>query len=112
MLTKAEDDGICTGHDKLREMKKIIEKRTKLGVVLTVYVGDSNTDLPCLLHADIGILIGDGRSVLETCERLGIWVESGRSMKDMSRKARADKKEQILYHFENWHSIINSGILD
>jgi soluble P-type ATPase len=93
-------------------MKKVIEKHAKPEVVLTVYVGDSNTDLPCLLHADIGILIGDGSSVLETCERVGITVESGGSMKDISRKARAEKKEPTLYHFENWHSIINSGILE
>jgi phosphoserine phosphatase len=112
MLSKAEEDGICTGPDKLREMKNLIDKYAKPDDVVTVYIGDSNTDLPCLLHADIGIIIGDGKSVIETCKRVGIKVESGGSLREVLTTRRTENKELILYHFHDWNSIIESGILE
>src|SRR6202035_5020216 len=111
MLSKGEGDGICTGHDKLKEMKTLISKNAKPEDVVTVYIGDSNTDLPCLLHADIGIIIGDGKSIIETCKRVGVNVESGVSLREVLTTARAENKELLLYHFHDWNSIINSGIL-
>jgi soluble P-type ATPase len=112
MLSKAEEEGICTGPDKLREMKNLIDKYEKPEDIVTVYIGDSNTDLPCLLHADIGIIIGDGKSVIETCNRVGIKVESGGPLREVLVAARLKNKELILYHFHDWNSIIDSGILE
>jgi|SRR5271170_3837024 len=109
-LSKEGEMGICTGHDKLREMKTVLKKKSSSESVVTVYVGDSNTDLPCLLHADIGIIIGEGKSVIETCNRVGIKVH-----RDLSRRAikpKEEKTELILYHYDDWTAIVNSMLLD
>ncbi|KAJ2730590.1 hypothetical protein IW152_005154, partial [Coemansia sp. BCRC 34962] len=41
-------------------------------VPLLVYVGDSLTDLPALILADLGLLFGKNKVVIEWCQRLGI----------------------------------------
>ena len=109
-LTKEGKTGICTGHDKLREMKTVLEKKSSSEPIVTVYVGDSNTDLPCLLHVDIGIIIGEGKSVIETCNRVGIKVH-----KTLPREAirpREKEAEVILYHHHDWTEVVNSILLD
>ena len=112
-LNKNDVDGMCTGPDKLREMKKAIGEIPQLENVVTVYVGDSNTDLPCLLHADVGIIIGDGASLLETCDRVGIKVNSGRSLRDIVREKQTTRKDGLMfYHFHDWRAIIESGLLE
>lgn len=112
MLTKSDEEGICTGSDKLWEMKKIIEQRGLSEDIITVYIGDSNTDLPCLLHADIGIIVGDGKSVIETCERVGVKVESGGMILIKGVEKAKDQKEPKIYHFDSWNLISNSGLLE
>ena len=112
MLTKSDSEGICTGPDKLREMKKVIEKDGISEDVITVYIGDSNTDLPCLLYADIGIIIGEGKSIVETCRRVGIQVDKGNQINLNGVRKRADVKERKLYHFQGWHEINKSGLIE
>jgi phosphoserine phosphatase len=113
MLTKSDEEGICTGPDKLREMKKLVERRGGQNEdIITVYIGDSNTDLPCLLYADIGIIIGDGKSVIDTCERVGVIVESGGVISVEGVQKVKDDRDLKLYHFGGWDSIIKSGLLD
>lgn len=110
MLTKGDEQGICTGPDKLREMKKIVEKN-RIPEDVTVYIGDSNTDLPCLLYADIGIILGEGKSIIETCRRVGIPVDEGEriDVEDVG-KGKVEKVKK-LYHFEGWNGICESGLI-
>jgi phosphoserine phosphatase len=113
MLTKSDEEGICTGLDKLREMKKLVQRRGGQNEdIVTVYIGDSNTDLPCLLYADIGIIIGEGKSVIDTCERVGINVESEEMISVEGVQKVKDERDLKLYHFGGWDSIIKSGLLD
>lgn len=112
MLTKSDSEGIRTGPDKLREMKKVIEKYRISEDVITVYIGDSNTDLPCLLYADIGIIIGEGKSIVETCRRVGIQVEKGNQIDLNGVRKTKDEKERKLYHVEGWHEINKSGLIE
>jgi len=110
-LTKKDGEGIYTGQDKLREMKSALEELSEPGKVVTVYVGDSNTDLPCLMFADIGIIIGNNSSLLETCKRVGIHVAKDVALSEISEK----KNPQIdvtLYQYPDWHGIIDSGLTD
>lgn len=51
------DDRVCTASDKLARFEQL-----KRGDTRSVYIGDSTTDLMCLLSADVGILMG-GRAV-------------------------------------------------
>jgi thiamine phosphate phosphatase / amino-HMP aminohydrolase len=105
-LSKSYEEGIRTGPDKLREMKQVLGNSQSI----TVYIGDSNTDLPCLLHANIGIIIGSGESLIETCNRVGIAVEQEFSFNDTIQTWR--KGILTLYHFNDWYGIIESGLLE
>lgn len=74
------DGGIWTAGDKGRVMEGEIAAAVGGGssVPRTVYVGDSPTDLACLLKADVGICIRDEvmgeeqRGLRETLERVGV----------------------------------------
>ncbi|KAF9897679.1 hypothetical protein BX616_005169, partial [Lobosporangium transversale] len=68
-----------TGTDKLRAFRKIQEEyASKYGLAPVetkwAYLGDSSTDLGCLVEADVGIIIGNSKSLLVECERSGVQV--------------------------------------
>lgn len=85
LVSRHNDNAIkCrTSDDKVDQMKLCLEDRTSNEDIspLVVYVGDSATDLECLLAADIGICIRDEpmgssqRDLSDICERVGIPVE-------------------------------------
>jgi len=83
------DCRLRTSEDKVKQMTLLKCQRTRNPETvdgagperdLVVYVGDSTTDLECLLEADIGICIRDDsmgssqRDLAETCERVGVHV--------------------------------------
>jgi phosphoserine phosphatase len=109
-LTKGEQGGIRNGPDKLGEMKQLLGDVSR---DITVYAGDSNTDLPCLLYADVGIIIGHAKSLIETCRRVGIVVKYGTSLKEIVQTKPLTKgPELILYQFDDWYGVIESGLLE
>ncbi|KAJ2803033.1 hypothetical protein H4R20_003051 [Coemansia guatemalensis] len=57
-----------------------------------VYIGDSLTDLPALLLADVGLLVGQSASVSRWCKLLGIEFGS-------PRPAEGNK---VLHHLPRW----------
>lgn len=101
-----EDGGIWTGWDKLRVMKDIIhnnEKAFKEGKAqgkLVVYVGDSTTDLLCLLEADVGIIFG--QKLDGVCERLGVEIQDGLGVENTGGTVGSRK---ILSRIEDWKEI-------
>jgi phosphoserine phosphatase len=60
---------LLTAHDKLEALVRVWEKQGKRG---TVYIGDSLTDLDCLLSAHLSIVISDSDegNVVQTLRRL------------------------------------------
>ncbi|CAD6917833.1 unnamed protein product, partial [Tilletia controversa] len=70
--------GIRTGKHKLDVLRSLVHPAsgTTTATTITIYVGDSSTDLPCLLHAHIGILIGNKHSMLTKLDGLGVVVEN------------------------------------
>ena len=64
--------GIWTAEHKEKMMEHLVKKRRVAAEeeALTVYVGDSSTDLLCLLKADVGLVVGDGLD--GTCARIGV----------------------------------------
>lgn len=70
-MSKKGSKGIRTALDKSREMSKILSQHYSSPQVV-VYAGDSNTDLPCLLYASVGIIVGDNASLQKTLERLNL----------------------------------------
>jgi phosphoserine phosphatase len=64
-LTRAElPDGNSHGAGELESLRGCV-----------VYVGDSATDLPAMLEADVGILIGESESTRELARRYGLRLE-------------------------------------
>lgn len=63
---------MLTGSHKLAVLKLLKSRQSKH--VKTVYVGDSKTDLPSLLAADVGIIMGPACSLKETCKRFNITI--------------------------------------
>lgn len=45
-------------------------------LVLQQYVGDSETDLMCLLDADVGVIM-NSKGMIDKCEKLGLRVLKG-----------------------------------
>jgi phosphoserine phosphatase len=111
-LSKRGVNGIRTGHDKLREMKKVMQKHRYSNDFFTVYVGDSNTDLPCLLFADVGIIIGKGGSLIEICKRAGLNVFAGAKLNEIVRSSKETRNDKRLYHFKDWNEILEAGLLE
>lgn len=70
-MSKSGQRGVRTGLDKVREMYEILREDGGGGDVV-VYAGDSNTDLPCLLAASLGVIVGDNTSLSNTLKRLGL----------------------------------------
>lgn len=72
------DDRVCTAADKLARFEQLKRGDT------SVYIGDSTTDLMCLLSADVGILMGERaaekiRSVGVTLVGVSEWFRGHRS---------------------------------
>lgn len=66
------------------------------------YVGDSETDLMCLLDADVGIIMNSS-SILDKCKKLGLQVQDNESLpKSQDAVSCKDK----LYHARDFHSFI------
>ncbi|KAF9196444.1 hypothetical protein BGZ49_002817, partial [Haplosporangium sp. Z 27] len=68
-----------TGTDKLHAFQKIqrdyaAKHNIKPDQVKWAYLGDSSTDLGCLVEADVGIIIGKSKSLITECEQSGIRV--------------------------------------
>ncbi|KAG0364402.1 hypothetical protein BC939DRAFT_447624 [Gamsiella multidivaricata] len=68
-----------TGTDKLHAFIKLKrDYAARHGLTLEdtkwAYLGDSSTDLGCLVEADVGIIIGKSKSLLTDCERSGVQV--------------------------------------
>ncbi|KAI5857752.1 HAD-like domain-containing protein [Tricharina praecox] len=91
-----EDHGIWTAQNKTVMMKRLVEGGGSEGLV--VYVGDSSTDLMCLLQADVGVVIGDKLDAV--CERFGIELVDGltdvRCAKDGQQRLYKVRDLQIL----------------
>lgn len=70
--------GIHTSRDKLETSKALTAHHTE--AIQIVYIGDSVTDLDCLVEADVGICVRDEtmssgqRELAETLQRVGIDV--------------------------------------
>lgn len=73
--------GIWTAGDKRKVMDEMVKASTNREDIVRVYVGDSMTDLGCLLAADVGICVRDvpedhmsneQRQLKQTLERLEI----------------------------------------
>jgi len=76
---------------------------------LSVYIGDSDTDLPCLLQANIGIIMGNKRSLTKYCDKYEIEIVEGLTNFGSNMFSEKNRK---LFRVQNWKEISDSGLLD
>lgn len=81
---------VRTGIDKLKYLVKV---RSMLGDVC--YIGDSPTDIPCLVKSDAGIVMEDG-SAIRSLQRINVTLSS---------LAHSDTLEKNVVYYGNWHDI-------
>ncbi len=119
--------GIWTAGDKVEVMDGLVDAfmvmdsgRVDGGVdrqPMVIFVGDSTTDLACLLKAEVGICVRDKplgeeqRGLEETLERIGVaclhvgeFVKLGRDVGGMGGRNR-------LWWAKDFHEVCESGIL-
>lgn len=96
------DKKFVSAFDKEEKMQNIIENAHKRPGV-TIYIGDSFTDLLALLKADIGIIIGQSKSTLKVCNDFGVHVAP---LNQWNCSGLEKKKEnKVLYSVISWDEI-------
>ncbi|CAG8448542.1 6658_t:CDS:2 [Ambispora gerdemannii] len=93
---------VLTALDKLEIFKQLTVPRDKI----SVYVGDSETDLPCMLAADIGIIMGNNVSLAQSCKKYGIEIIEG--LQSAYPKNSISKKR--LFRVKDWIEIGKSEL--
>ncbi|CAG8548470.1 9560_t:CDS:2 [Funneliformis mosseae] len=78
---------------------------------LSVYIGDSDTDLPCLLQANIGIIMGNNKTLTKYCNKYGIVIVEGLTDR-VEIYDGTEQKNGKLYRVQGWKEIADSGLLN
>ena len=111
-----EEADVYVSSDKLRVMNELKAKMNNDDGrgVWTIYIGDSMTDLECLLAADVGIVIRDEgalgneqRDLRDTLQRHDISTEW---LGDFGQIQTAEGK--VLWWATDFVEVLNSGCLD
>jgi len=92
-------EDIRTGMDKL---KVFVEASS--GPEESVYIGDSSTDLLCLLEASVGVIMGRNEGLADLCRRFNVEVVEGVDYKP-------DESHRLLYRFDDWNQLLESKLL-
>ena len=133
---RSEDRGIWTGDGKVRVMDEMIdsfiESEGEGAKPRVVYVGDSPTDLGCLMNADVGVCVRDGDAGLtgeqealrEVLGRVGVGCVHVREFRKWStgEKSRGrigqgvgegeNEGQRTLWWARDFEEVCESGVLD
>lgn len=103
------EGGIRTGQHKVREMRRILETYPIDLNPITIYVGDSTTDLGCLLEAHIGFMIGQNSSLYNTIIKAGLEKFkvscTDERIQEIVASQIADNIQPCLIKVEDWEDI-------
>ncbi|OLL24714.1 UPF0655 protein [Neolecta irregularis DAH-3] len=103
-LSKSNEADIRIGDDKKREMEQELKEMKFDGK--SVYFGNSTGDLPCLLTADIGIIMGKDEDFLASLKDWNIQVVRKSSILTILDSAsclhQSSKKNMLLYQVDDW----------
>ncbi|KAI9734149.1 MAG: hypothetical protein M1818_006646 [Claussenomyces sp. TS43310] len=110
------DRGIWTAGDKRRVLDEVLDEVGSRAS--TIYVGDSPTDLHCLLDVDIGICVRDEpmgseqRALAETLDRLSIetrWIGTYQGEGKVD-DGDADRVKKSLWWARDFEEIVQSTL--
>lgn len=106
-----------TGLDKDRHFVQILDTLKKFPEELaenvvedvrSVYIGDSLTDLLCLLRADVGIVLGDSSTLRQVYGR-GLSPLYLKALHEAQAKMKGDKKlgnsSGLVYMVSSWYEV-------
>ena len=108
-------NGICTGNmdkkflsafDKEVLLMKIVQNADKDSGV-SIYIGDSFTDLLALLEADIGLVIGDSNTLHNVCNKFGIHVVPLHFWNYARLSEKNAESQPVLFSVKSWMEIKN-----
>ncbi|KAK9383733.1 HAD-like domain-containing protein [Kockiozyma suomiensis] len=79
----------------------------------TIYLGDSTGDLAPLLEADLGVIVGQKKSLRETCARIGVKIEPFKSLPrgEILSNINAGSDEKVLFALDHWYELLSYGPL-
>ncbi|EST07857.1 Ysc84 actin-binding domain protein [Kalmanozyma brasiliensis GHG001] len=99
--------GVRTGLDKLKIMQSVMNDGE-----VKVYVGDSATDLPCLVNADFGLIMKpnesfDESSIYKVIQRTGppvkkLYREVKEFVESYAKTETEDKEGAVLVRVDDW----------
>ena len=95
------DKKYVSASDKEVQLENIIENAENSSGV-TIYIGDSFTDLLALLKADVGIIIGESESMYKVCNDFGIHVVPS---SEWSYERFSNEENKVLYLVSTWNDI-------
>lgn len=103
------EGGIRTGQHKVREMRRIIQTYPSDLNLITIYVGDSTTDLGSLLEANLGLIIGQSTSLYNTIikadlERFKVRC-SDEKIREIIASQISDNKQPCLIKVNDWEEV-------
>lgn len=110
---ESEGKGIWTGSDKARVMREILAQESGAWKgTKAMYIGDSVSDLECLLEADVGICVRDPemtteqKGLEEVLRRLCIRCKhfDGENLSSLE----SEGKDRELWHARDFKEIVNS----
>ncbi|XP_065065665.1 uncharacterized protein LOC135691659 isoform X1 [Rhopilema esculentum] len=98
---------MISSFDKVKLVQDIIAEDKIDGV--SIFVGDSITDLLSMLATDLGIIVGDSKTILQVAKIFGIHVKPLEQLlyqEELSFKCReVGNKKPVLYSAANWFEI-------
>ena len=110
---------ILTAKDKYDVMQNIISEDSRFestDIPMTFYIGDSTTDLLCLLNVDVGVCIRDEpltkeqEQLEETLQRLGVEVRPMYTL--LGSLDRGWETGKVVWFARDFMEIMLSGVLD
>mgnify|MGYP000659779405 FL=1 len=98
-----------TPFDKERVYQEILKNVDLLEPTISIYIGDSVTDLLCMLECDMGIIIGSSSSLKKVAQSFGIsliplYKETLRLVK-VGHSQGWQKTKGVIYTVSSWHEI-------
>lgn len=69
------------------------------------YVGDSETDLMCLLDADVGVIM-NSPSMVDKCKKLGLHVQDNGRISDEKRQNESPAQKATLSHVKDFTAFL------